>query len=134
MVVPVGQVNSGLTVQPRPEITHQRASLIWACGTGNVNASIAVCHRTTNNVLQNSSPISLTAADFERPFHLVVIDARGSVSVTCYGVRNIERICAGPSKATRFRIIPPLTVACISGDGQGRSVTIEIEKAPATVQ
>lgn len=71
---------------------------------------------------------------FERPFHLVVIDARGSVSVTCYGVRNIERICAGPSKATRFRIIPPLTVACISGDGQGRSVTIEIEKAPATVQ
>jgi hypothetical protein len=67
---------------------------------------------------------------FDPPFHLVVIDARGSVSVTCYGVRGIERVCAGPSKAARFKLLPPLTVCCISDDGRGRSVTIELEPAP----
>ena len=134
MVVPVGQVNSGLTVQPRPEIGHQRASLIWACGTGNVNASIADVTAPTKKRFAKLISNFVDGCGFERPFHLVVIDALGWPASHATAVRNIERICAGPSKATRFRMTPPSTVACISGDGQGRSVTIEIEKAPATVQ
>ena len=42
---------------------------------------------------------------FERPFHLVVIDARGTASVTRYGA-DIEQVCSGPAKANRLRMIP----------------------------
>jgi hypothetical protein len=64
---------------------------------------------------------------FERPFHLVVIDARGTVSVTCYGVRDIEQVCTGPAKANRLKMIPPLTVTAISSDGLGKSAMITVE-------
>jgi hypothetical protein len=63
---------------------------------------------------------------FERPFHLVVIDSRGTVSVTRYGIGGIERV---PERANRLKLISPLTVTCISGDGRGRSARIEIEAA-----
>jgi hypothetical protein len=77
----------------------------------------------------------VAGCNFDPPFHLVVIDARGSVSVTCYGVRGVERVCAGPSKAARFKMIQPLTVTCISSEGTGRSAVITIEGAqPATMQ
>ena len=55
------------------------------------------------------------------PFHLVVIDARGTVSVTRYGHEGVEQICSGPAKANRLRMIPPLIATVISSDGVGRS-------------
>ena len=69
---------------------------------------------------------------FERPFHLVCIDARGTVSVTRYDHNGIEQVCSGPAKANRFRLIAPLHVTCI-GDGRGRSVKITVEAAGAAV-
>jgi hypothetical protein len=71
---------------------------------------------------------------FERPFHLVVIDARGTVSVTRYGHEGVEQICSGPAKANRLRVIPPLTVTAISADGLGRSAKITVEAERATMQ
>jgi hypothetical protein len=71
---------------------------------------------------------------FARPFHLVVIDARGSVSVSRYGIKDVEQVCSGPSKANRLKMIPPLVVTAISGDGIGRSARIEIVAAGATMQ
>ena len=53
--------------------------------------------------------------EFARPFHLVVIDARGSVGVVRYGVSDIGQVCSGPAKANRLRMISPPTVTCISG-------------------
>jgi hypothetical protein len=52
-----------------------------------------------------AQPVSdfVDGCNFERPFHLVVIDARGTVSVTRYGPHSIERICSGPSKTNRLR-------------------------------
>jgi hypothetical protein len=52
---------------------------------------------------------------FERPFHLVVIDARGTASVTRYGPKQ------------------PLTVTAISSDGVGRSAKIEVVEAARTL-
>lgn len=72
--------------------------------------------------------------NFEKPFHLVVIDARGTVSVTRYGTRDIEQVCFGPAKANRLRMIPPLTVAAICSDGLGRSAKITVEAERATMQ
>jgi hypothetical protein len=72
--------------------------------------------------------------EFERPFHLVVIDARGTASVTRYGHEGVQRICSGPAKANRLNMIPPLTVTCISPDGCGRSAKIEIVAARPTMQ
>jgi hypothetical protein len=66
---------------------------------------------------------------FEPPFHLVVIDARGTASVTRYGNAGVEQICSGPAKANRLKMIPPLTVACLSSDGCGKSAKIEIIEA-----
>ncbi|MET4034934.1 MULTISPECIES: hypothetical protein [unclassified Bradyrhizobium] len=71
---------------------------------------------------------------FERPFHLLVIDARGSCSVTRYGPHGIEQICSGPSRTNRLRMIPPLTVTCISADGTGKSAKIEIVAPAPTMQ
>ncbi|MCK1716014.1 MULTISPECIES: hypothetical protein [unclassified Bradyrhizobium] len=41
------------------------------------------------------------SCNFERPFHLVVLDARGSASVTRYGFHGIEQVCSGPSRTNR---------------------------------
>ena len=71
---------------------------------------------------------------FEPPFHLVVLDARGSCSVTRYGPRGIEQVCSGPSRTNRLRMIPPLVVTCISSEGSGKSAKIEIVAAAATMQ
>jgi hypothetical protein len=73
-------------------------------------------------------------AEFERPFHLVVLDARGTVSVTRYGHNGVDQICSGPAKANRLKMIPPLVVTVISSDGCGRSAKIEIEAARETMQ
>ena len=54
---------------------------------------------------------------FERPFHLVTIDSRGTVSVTRYGPHGVEQVCSGPAKANRLRMMPPLVVTVISSDG-----------------
>ena len=43
---------------------------------------------------------------FERPFHLVCIDSRGSTSVTRYGPHGIEQVCSGPAKGNRLRMLP----------------------------
>ena len=72
--------------------------------------------------------------EFERPFHLVVIDARGTSSVTRYGHAGVDQVCSGPAKANRLRMIPPLTVTAISSDGCGNSAKIEIVAARATMQ
>jgi hypothetical protein len=45
--------------------------------------------------------------NFERPFWLVVLDARGTASVTRYGHADIEQVCSGPARANRLRMIPP---------------------------
>jgi hypothetical protein len=71
--------------------------------------------------------------NFERPFHLVTVDARGTVSVVCYGVNSVEQICSGPAKANRLKMIPPLRLTVI-GDGGGRSVVITVEAAKTTMQ
>jgi hypothetical protein len=84
---------------------------------------------------------------FERPFHLVVLDARGTASVTRYGRAGVEqclssyytksggwRICSGPAQANRLRMIPPLIATVISSDGVGRSVKIEIVAARERMQ
>ena len=42
--------------------------------------------------------------EFERPFHLVVIDARGTAGVTRYRHNGVEQVCSGPAKANRLRI------------------------------
>jgi hypothetical protein len=70
---------------------------------------------------------------FEKPFFLVVIDARGTTSVTRYGPHGIEQVCSGPARANRLKMIPPLVVSVISSDGVGRSAKIEIVAA-GTVQ
>ena len=56
---------------------------------------------------------------FEKPFHLVVIDARGAASVTRYGHNGVDQICSGPAKANRLRMIPPLDSDLV---GRGRQV------------
>ncbi len=72
---------------------------------------------------------------FERPFHLVCIDAPGSTGVTRSGFKGIDQICSGPSKGNRLRMLAPLTVAVIGSDGSGTSARIEIiESARTTVQ
>jgi hypothetical protein len=71
---------------------------------------------------------------FERPFHLVVIDARGTASVTRYGHHDIEQTCSGPARANRSKMIPPLIATVISSDGRGRSAKIEIEAARGRMQ
>lgn len=72
--------------------------------------------------------------NFERPFHLVVFDARGTASATRYGPHDVSRVCSGPAKANRLRMIPPLIVSVISSDGRSRSAKIEIVSARATMQ
>jgi hypothetical protein len=63
---------------------------------------------------------------FERPFHLVTIDARGTVIVTRYGASGIgEQVCSGPAKTTTLRA--PMTLTCISPEGSGRSVMVAID-------
>jgi hypothetical protein len=72
---------------------------------------------------------------FGRPFHLIAIDARGSVSVTCYGSRGgSEQICSGPWRSTRFKLILPVTLTCISAEGCGRSIKIAVEPVRVTMQ
>ena len=71
---------------------------------------------------------------FERPFHLVVLDARGTASVTRYGHAGVEQVCSGPAKANRLKMIPPLTATVISSDGCGKSAKIEIVAERATMQ
>ena len=90
--------------------------------------------RTTNSASPSSSPNSVEGCNFERPFHLVVTDARGTASVTRYGNAGVEQICSGPAKANRLKMIPPLVVSLISSDGCGRSAKIEIVKARETMQ
>ena len=72
--------------------------------------------------------------EFERPFWLVCIDARGSCSVTRYGHNGVEQICSGPAKANRLRMIPPLIVNVISPDGCGKSAKITVVAARPTMQ
>jgi len=72
--------------------------------------------------------------NFERPFHLVVIDARGTVSVTRYGFSGVEQVCSGPAKGNSLRMIPPLVVNVISSDGCGKSAKIEVVAARETMQ
>jgi hypothetical protein len=72
-------------------------------------------------------------AGFARPFHLVMIDGRGTTSVTRYGHRGVEQVCSGPARANRLRMIPPLIVNVISSDGCGKSAKIEIVEAARTV-
>jgi len=74
------------------------------------------------------------SAGFARPFHLVCIDARGSTSVTRYGLHGIEQVCSGPAKGNRLRMLPPLVVTCISSDGVGRSAKIEVVAVAPTMQ
>lgn len=71
---------------------------------------------------------------FERPFHLVIIDVRGTTSVTRYGHAGVEQVCSGPAKANRLKMIPPLIATAISADGVGKSAKIEIVAARATMQ
>jgi|KBSMisStandDraft_5_1062788.scaffolds.fasta_scaffold933416_2 hypothetical protein len=73
-------------------------------------------------------------AGFDRPFHLVVIDARGTTSVTRYGPHGVEQVCSGPAKANRLKMLSPLIVNVISSDGCGKSAKIEIVAAKATMQ
>ena len=68
------------------------------------------------------------------PFHLVVIDARGTASVTCYGHCDIEQVCSGPANANRLCMIPPLVATVISSEGVGRSAKITVEAERATMQ
>ena len=68
------------------------------------------------------------------PFHLVVLDARGTASVTRYGQAGVEQVCSGPAKANRLRVIPPLVVTAISSDGVGKSAKIEIVAARGRMQ
>jgi hypothetical protein len=70
---------------------------------------------------------------FERPFHLVVLDARGTASVTRYGHAGVEQVCSGPARANRLRMIPPLIATVISSDGVGKSAKIEIVAARETM-
>jgi hypothetical protein len=67
----------------------------------------------------------VASCEFARPFYLVVVDARGTASVTRYGPHGVEQICSGPAKANRLRMISPLVATVISPDGLGRSVRIE---------
>jgi hypothetical protein len=76
----------------------------------------------------------VVSCGFEPPFHLVIIDARGTCSVVRYGPHGSEQICSGPSKATRFKMISPLTLTCISSEGCGRSIRIAVEAARPTMQ
>ena len=69
---------------------------------------------------------------FERPFHLIVLDGRGSVTVARYGVKNVEELCSGPSRSHSMKMIPPLTVVAISGEGICRSSVIEIVTGAAS--
>jgi hypothetical protein len=66
---------------------------------------------------------------FVRPFHLVVLDARGTASVTRYGHAGVEQVCSGPARANRLKMIPPLIATVISSDGSGSSARIEIIEA-----
>ena len=66
--------------------------------------------------------------------HLVVIDARGTVSVTRYGFSGVEQVCSGPAKGNSLRMIPPLVVNVISSDGCGKSAMIEVVAARETMQ
>ncbi len=45
---------------------------------------------------------------FERPFHLVVIDARGTTSVTRYGDATSNRSAAARRRRNRLRMLAPL--------------------------
>ncbi|WP_354099353.1 MULTISPECIES: hypothetical protein [unclassified Bradyrhizobium] len=69
------------------------------------------------------------SCEFEKPFHLVVIDGRGTASVTRYGPHGVEQVCSGPAKANRLRMIPPLVVSVISSDGCGKAAKIEVVAA-----
>jgi len=66
--------------------------------------------------------------------HLVVIDARGTVSVTRYGFSGVEQVCSGPAKANRLKMISPLTVTCIGSDGCGKQANITAVAARETMQ
>ena len=89
---------------------------------------------TTNSDSPSSSPNFVEGCRFARPFHLVVIDARGTVSVTRYGHAGVEQICSGPAKANRLPLMPPPPVTAISSDGVGRSAKITVEAERATMQ
>jgi hypothetical protein len=71
---------------------------------------------------------------FERPFHIVVLDGRGSVVVSRYSLKGIDQVCSGPARAHNMRMIPPIVVTAISGDGIGKSAVIEIEPARGRMQ
>jgi hypothetical protein len=72
---------------------------------------------------------------FCTPFHLVVIDARGTASVTRYGDRSVAQICSGPARGNRLNMIPPLVVTCINSAGVGRSARIAVvERERVTLQ
>ena len=45
-----------------------------------------------------------------------------------------EQICSGPSKSAKFKMIPPVTLTCISADGCGRSVKIAVEGERVTMR
>jgi hypothetical protein len=62
---------------------------------------------------------------FEPPFHLVVVDSRGMVSVSRYGDNGVTPVCSGPP-GNKLRMIPPITVTAISSDGVGRSARIAV--------
>jgi hypothetical protein len=72
---------------------------------------------------------------FVTPFHLVVIDSRGTTSVTRYGDSGVEQICSGPARGNRLNMLPPLVVTCIRPDGVGRSAKIQVvERERVTLQ
>jgi hypothetical protein len=62
---------------------------------------------------------------FAAPFHLVVIDSRGMVSVSRYGDAGVVPVCSGP-QGNKLRMLPPITVTAISSDGVGKSAKIQV--------
>ena len=60
----------------------------------------------------------------DRPFHLICIDANGSVNVTHLTESTIDELCA---QAKPGGLIAPLVLTVIAPDGRGRSAVIEIE-------
>lgn len=71
---------------------------------------------------------------FTRPFHVLIIDARSAVTVALYGVNKVEELCSGPSRSHSMKMIPPLTVVAISGDGTCRSSVITVEPMAMRMQ
>jgi hypothetical protein len=78
----------------------------------------------------------VTGTGFATPLHLILIDARGSVAVSVYRHHDVvEQICAGPSRASKLKMIPPLVATVVGPDGCGKSAVIEVVRGqPPTLQ